>query len=210
MSLRDAAHRVLSAPFIRPVWRALRDEQIVRKWQRAGSPVPPPHAYKQRVVKQFAERYDTTTLVETGTFQGEMVAAVEKYFSEVHTIELGADLAAKATHKFRNHPRVHVYEGDSREVLRRILPSVNSPTLFWLDAHYSEGITARAEIDSPISEELEIILALQKRPIILIDDARMFDGTKGYLTSDAVRKIVDTRRPGWSVKMEHDIFRVYP
>jgi hypothetical protein len=210
MSLRDAAHRVLSAPFIRPVWRTLRDEQIVRKWQRAGSPVPPPHAYKQRVVQQFAERYDATTLIETGTFQGEMVAAVEKYFSEVHTIELGTDLAAKAMQRFRNHPRVHVYNGDSREVLRRILPSVNSPTLFWLDAHYSEGITARAEIDSPISEELEIILASQKRPIILIDDARMFDGTKGYLTGDAVRKIIDTRRPGWNIEMEHDIFRIYP
>lgn len=209
-SLRGAAYRVLSAPYIRPIWRRFRDTQIVYSWRRAGCPIPPPHAYKQRVVKQFAARFGTATLVETGTFQGEMVTAVAKYFSQVHTIELGTQLAALASAKFRSDPRVHVYNGDSREILRRILPGIEEPTLFWLDAHYSGGITGRAEVDSPVSEELEIILAVQERPVILIDDARVFDGSNGYLSAAALRKMIERHRPGWIVELENDIFRIFP
>jgi hypothetical protein len=209
MSVRGAARQVVSAPYIRPIWRALRDRQVVYSWQRAGCPVPPPHAYKQQVVKQFAARFGAATLVETGTFQGDMVVAVCKYFSQVHTIELGSDLAARASARFRSDPRIHVYNGDSREILKRILPRIEAPVLFWLDAHYSAGITARAEIDSPISEELEFIFASQERPTILIDDARAFDGVNGYLTAAGLRETVESRRPGSIVELEHDIFRIY-
>ncbi len=45
------------------------------RWERAGRPVPPPNAVKQQVVRQTSIAFGLTTLVETGTFRGDMIRA---------------------------------------------------------------------------------------------------------------------------------------
>ena len=87
---------------------------------------------------------------------------------------------------------------------------VQLATAFLARSHYSGGITGRAEVDSPVAEELEIILAVQERPIILIDDARVFDGSNGYLSAAALRTMIESHRPGWIVELESDIFSIFP
>jgi hypothetical protein len=53
---------------------------------------------------------------------------------------------------FRPPPykQITVLQGDSGNVITRVMQEVFQPVLFWLDAHYSGGITARGELDSPI------------------------------------------------------------
>jgi hypothetical protein len=46
-----------------------------------------------------------------------------------------------------------------------------------LDGRYSEGCTARGETNTPILQELEAIFAFCPIWVVLIDDARHFDGT---------------------------------
>jgi len=47
-------------------------------WEKKGNRAPPPHAYKQTTVKQYAKLFSTKTFVETGTYRGDMVEATKK------------------------------------------------------------------------------------------------------------------------------------
>jgi hypothetical protein len=82
--------------------------------------------------------------------------------------------------------------------------------LFWLDGHYSAGITARGDIATPISLELEAILSHPvKSHVILIDDARDFTGKDSYpFLDNLLHKIrVDGN---YSVEVTTDIIRLTP
>src|SRR5258706_16154496 len=60
----------------------------IHKWESAGRPIPPPDAVKQKVVREYAERFRIKLLVETGTYLGDMINAVKDVFSVIHSIEL--------------------------------------------------------------------------------------------------------------------------
>jgi hypothetical protein len=112
--------------------------------------------------------------VETGTGQGDTVAAVQPLFSEIHTVEQDESLHAAAARRFVGDAAVHVHRGDSGRVLRAIAPQLGSrAVLYWLDAH----ATGEAPVDGPecpLVEELAAISALSERSVIAIDDARLF------------------------------------
>jgi hypothetical protein len=48
----------------------------------------------------------------------------------------------KAKHRFRADPNIHILQGDSGEILPKIMGDISQPCLFWLDEHYSGGINA--------------------------------------------------------------------
>ena len=50
-----------------------------------------------------------------------------------------------------------IVQGDSGKVLSEILLEINEPAIFWLDGHYTAGITARGVKECPIFEELDCI-----------------------------------------------------
>jgi hypothetical protein len=80
-----------------------------------------------------------------------------------------------------------------------------------LDGHYSAGITARGDLDTPIMAELS---AICDHPIdghvILIDDARCFTGEDDYPTVDEVRDFVASRKPDHGFELALDIMRITP
>ena len=47
-------------------------------WILRGRPLRSPHLLKQKVVREYGERFGLKTLVETGTYYGEMVAAMKE------------------------------------------------------------------------------------------------------------------------------------
>src|SRR5436190_6339757 len=55
-----------------------------------------PHTVKRRVVRDYAKRYGARTLVETGTYLGDMIAAMAGSFETLHSIELSDEFYAKA------------------------------------------------------------------------------------------------------------------
>jgi hypothetical protein len=75
-------------------------------------------------------------------------------------------------------------KGNSADLLPEVLRKIpaSKRIIFWLDGHYSGGKTGKGEEYSPIVHELKIIVGSGRKDIILIDDARCFDGNNGYPT----------------------------
>jgi hypothetical protein len=183
----------------------------IAAWFAVDSPVPPPSAYKQELIKTYAKAYGVDTLVETGTYLGDMVQTTKAYFKEVHSIELGQELYQNAKDRFRSDKNVRLYQGDSGELLMGILKKLKRPAIFWLDAHYSEGITAKGKTNTPVVEEVEAILAHKvSGHVILIDDSRIFNGKDGYPTISYLEKKIHKALPKASFIDRHDIIRIQP
>ncbi len=180
----------------------------IKEWKNNGCPIPPPHLVKQNTIKEYQQKYRYTILVETGTFLGEMIEAQKKRFKQIISIELGVDLFQKAQEKFSNDKHIQIYQGDSGKVLEKILQSIEKPAIFWLDGHYSGGITAKGEKNSPIYEELDAIFNSKKlNHVLLIDDARCFVGKDDYPTIEELIKYIRNKNKKYQVEVKYDIIR---
>lgn len=173
-------------------------------WRMRGSPRPKvPHIIKQHTLAQFAERFNLRVMVETGTNLGNMINAQKDRFREIYSIELDKWLAARAKRKFADRPDIHLYQGDSGEVLPSIMPHIREPALFWIDAHWGA-------IDAPVKKELECIYRHPIRNhVLLIDDARYFDGHGDYYSIEELRQHAAREYPGSVVEVKDDIIRIY-
>jgi hypothetical protein len=157
------------------------------------------------------QRHKIRSFVETGTYLGDTLAhlAQDDRIS-CFSIELDTKFYKSASHRFRNWANIRVFHGDSGDVLPVIMEELLGPTLFWLDGHYSGGITAKGEMDTPISKELQTILdSSNKDHVILIDDARCFDGTNDYPFLDELLAIVRSSSE-YEIEVSADIIRLTP
>ena len=123
--------------------------------------------------------------VETGTYLGNTTAGAAHLFREVHTVELDEKLYKRATERFHASPNVTCHHGNSPDVLRTLAATISEPALFFLDAHWSGGVTAHGDVEVPLLEELEIIRRRPYDDFIVIDDARLVGkaGTTGLRIS---------------------------
>jgi hypothetical protein len=80
-----------------------------------------------------------------------MVQAVSSEVDGVSPIATGR--SGWGSRKFVRDHRVHIYPEDSSEILAALVGSQDRPALFWFDARYSAGITARGATDTPIISE---------------------------------------------------------
>jgi len=187
-----------------------RQEAEIREWEALGKPNPPPHIVKQRTVEHYGKTFSLRVLIETGTYQGDMVEAMKDIFDKIISIELKRELYERATKRFKTNGHISIILGDSGKVLRDVLVEIDEPCLFWLDGHYSAGITAKEEVDTPIRKELDHIL---NHPVaghvILIDDARLFVGVNHYPRIEELKDILLTSHPDWILDVEHDIIRIH-
>jgi hypothetical protein len=207
---REIADMVRRGAFSQPLPGAEESRRLVSEWDRAGRPVPPPPAFKQGVVREYGERFGLQTLVETGTFMGDTVAAGRDQFRRIYSVELSADLARLAKERFRGDPHVTILQGDSAAVLPKILSEIHESCLFWLDGHYSGGITALGDSVTPILGELGTIFAHPVRDhVILIDDARDFRPEKNHPTLEELRAFIAGSRPDLLFEVEDDIIRLH-
>lgn len=181
------------------------------KWEKKGKPVPPPHIIKQKVLREYAETYGLKILVETGTYYGDMVEAMKKYFDQIYSIELSRDLYEKALKRFKGVENIELLHGDSAIELGNAIKKINHPALFWLDGHYSGGVTAKGKCDTPIYEELEHILSTQNRmQVIIIDDARCFGTDPAYPSIEELTNFVKAKKNNVNILVQDDIIRITP
>jgi hypothetical protein len=173
-------------------------------WRLRGCPGPKvPHLVKQWTLTHFARKFKLQVLVEGGTNLGNMINVQENRFREIYSIERDDYLAARAKRKFAGHPHIHLFHGDSAEVLPRIVQAIKEPVLFWLDAHWG------AE-SAPIRQELASIYRHPIREhVLLIDDARYFDGHGDYPSIAELREQANREYPGSVVEVKDDIVRIY-
>jgi hypothetical protein len=168
---------------------------------------------KQQVLRSVAQEFGLRILVETGTFYGDMVEALKGDFEGIYSIELSRDLYEKARRRFAKEKHITLLQGDSGEVLERLVKVLEKPALFWLDGHYSAGETARGVKDTPILEELEHILgSCEKRHVIVVDDARCFGTDPAYPSVEELRSFVMSQRQNmvFLLDKQHDNVQIIP
>jgi hypothetical protein len=166
---------------------------------------------KRTFIRQAQSVLRYSTFIETGSFLGDTAHFAGGLFDTVHTIELSSDLAGKCRERLAPLSNVTVHEGDSAEVLGELLPGIDNSCLFWLDGHFSGGITARGVVDTPVVEELKAIADHGVRPhAILIDDARIFGTDDAYPTLEEVIGFLRAIDPGFKIGVAADIIWAAP
>ena len=204
MGLKAKTNNFLS-PFVP---KSILNRYLSYKWEKQGKPVPPPHIIKQKIIAKYQQEYRYDVLVETGTYLGTMIEAQKNRFKKIISIELGVELYKNAKNRFKKENHIQIIHGDSGEVLPQIIPKITQPAIFWLDGHFSEGITAKGEKDCPIYKELNAILISQKHShILLIDDARHFVGLGDYPTINELTKHVKSINGKYQVEIKDDVIR---
>lgn len=169
---------------------------------------PQPHAIKKATIHEYQERYKIHTFIETGTYLGEMVEAMKNSFEKIYSVELNEKLYEEAKEKFAKDNNISIIHGDSGTVLPFLLKNITEPTLFWLDGHYSGGFTSKWALDTPIKSELKSIFEHpNKSHVILIDDARLFNGANDYPTYRDVKTIA--KKYGYTSRKGNDIIAIY-
>lgn len=150
-------------PYLAAVWR--------------GEYRPAPHAIKMRVLKAWVPDPAGMTLVETGTFLGDTVVALRHAFGRIVSIEINPALYAIAQSRVASARNVELVLGDCVVELPKILSKLDTRAVFWLDGHWSGGVTGRGVVDDPILISLsQIAKHPHKKHILFIDDARTFQG----------------------------------
>jgi len=196
--------------WLKPIHVKIRDQRLLREWVKKGKPVPPPHAVKLMVIRKYAKKFSIKIFIETGTDDGATVASVKNIFNKIYSIELSIVLYARAKDKFSKDSRISIIHGDSSKELPKVLKNISEPCLFWIDAHYSAGISAKGKINTPAWQELQHILKHPtKGHVILIDDARKFTGKNDYPSIQEVQNLVFEYLPDWSFKIKNDIIRIH-
>lgn len=181
------------------------------RWVARGKPTPPPPATKARILAGLARRYGMRTFVETGTFYGDTVAALRRYFDAIYTIELSDELHQRACARFSNDPAIHVLHGDSGELLPQVLEGLDAPALFWLDGHYSGGITAKGSKETPIIAELAALAAQKECPhMIVIDDAHCHGVLPDYPTLPELYLMMRRVWPEAKIRLDANMVQVLP
>lgn len=129
---------------------------------------PPPN-----LILYCAEKFDIKHFVETGTFKGGTTNWASKHFDTVDTIENSKSVYVETSNKLSHLKNVNFHFGDTRDLLKEVADKQNK-TLFWLDAHWCDGLTYGAEDQCPILDEIDIINQKTEEYFIFIDDARLF------------------------------------
>lgn len=168
------------------------------------------HEQRREVLRSYGKRYGARVFIETGTAGGDTPAALMGDFERLYTIEVGRGVYEAARKRFAG-TNVTCLCGDSGQRLGNVLAEVDEPALLWLDGHYCGG--DRAEKDTPILEELATIFATGVRHVILIDDARLFEGMSHFGEHDwphidSVRQMAEQH--GYAFEVFDDIVRLTP
>lgn len=207
----ESLKQVLKKTIPDDVIKLRRDFEARRAWEKQGRPSPPPHIIKEELVKQLAKTFKTSVLIETGTYLGDMVHAMRKSFTRILSFELDQQLAEQAQKRFAGDSRIEIIQGDSGKLLGDHIRTIDERCLFWLDGHYSGGITAQGALETPIKNELNFILSHPvDGHVILIDDARCFTGENDYPTLLELVALVNDQKPGWKFTVDTDVIRIHP
>jgi hypothetical protein len=121
------------------------------------------------------------TFVETGSYRGFTLDFMKSRYRSIYSIELSEKWFRYCRNKFKHHPHMHFYHGNSAEILPNVLDAITEPAIVFLDAHYSGGSTVKADdkCDSPLIFELAYLQSRRADDIIIVDDTSFFNAKGG-------------------------------
>lgn len=183
-------------------------QKEMENWEKAGRPAPPPHSIKEEIIKDYQSRFEYNTLVQTAVYSGEMIEAQKGFFNKIIAVELSENQYAIAKQKFSNDSNVFFVYGDSRAIMHKVLSTLHEPAIFWLNRQHSAGLNSKEKKRTPIFEELHALFNGKKlKHVILIDNARLFNGTSGYPTIQELKEYVHKFDSTYTISVEEDIIR---
>lgn len=167
-----------------------------------------PQIIKQKVFLKYGVK--DAIWVETGTYLGSTTSYLSGLFPHVYTVEPEPKLYAAACKRFEGK-NVTLFNDVSENIFPTLLPKLSGNVNFWLDGHYSHGITFKGEKECPVEDEL---IAIENnfdnfdKLTILIDDVRCFlPNNSSYTDYPSIDYLVDwARRMNFHWRIEHDIF----
>jgi hypothetical protein len=202
--LRGARNRFLAA-----LPGRLREPLQLAVWRREGGGARPPLFHKRAIIAGYVRESRASVFVETGTHYGDTVEAIHGLVPLTFSIELHPELHRAASERFEGYPDVEILQGDSGIVLRDLAGRLPQPAVFWLDGHLTGGVSARGESDTPVLAELRTIREEYEGSfVVLIDDARLFDGTNSYPSLEELRRFVREWDPALQFEVADDIIRI--
>lgn len=123
---------------------------------------------------QLRDEYELRDFIETGTYYGGTAAWAASYFDRVTTIEYSRQIYEEALHRYGKIQNIDFILGDSRVVLKTVVPRLSNRAIFWLDSHWSGGQTYGAHDESPLMDEIGTLRMAKCTHFLFIDDARLF------------------------------------
>ncbi len=178
----------------------------------------PDYTEKRAILEGFIKKFGLQVMIETGTFRGDTVEYFKDKLPKVYSIELSKELAEKAASRFKGDSNVQIICGDSGLILKELVHTINEPALYWLDGHYSSEffigteyfVTAKGEKNTPVVSELQTLLKDKHKHVILIDDARHFNGDNDYPKVKEIKKMLQHAAHPYTLYVEKDIIRILP
>jgi hypothetical protein len=169
-----------------------------------------------QLVRDLSGALGIRRAVETGTYLGSSTRKLASIFPEVATIEISRELHEAARERLADLPGVTCRHGDSSAELP-LLASLNEPTLYWLDGHWSAADTGGRERQCPLLDELGALAGGHPDDCMLIDDARFFLAAPPPPWSPelwpSVAEVIDalrTVRPSHHITVLHDLIIAVP
>ncbi len=220
MSPQTTAHRLRSIrrrnrliaflPWLSRVGELRQIFTSAKRWRSEGWFVPVPHFVRRAMLLSQARALQAEVFVETGTYKGGTTWSLLNEFREIITIEVDHELARIAEERFRKFSHVTLIEGDSATLLAGICANLGQRPLFYLDGHYSGGVTGMGSEECPVLKELEAIFSHTHEPFrIVIDDARLFGSDPAYPDFSVVAELVSKHDPNMTVRIENDAILIY-
>jgi hypothetical protein len=189
--------------------RVLRSFRGYIDWGKRAYAAPSPTDVKH--VCLLRNGIPGATWVETGTYLGHTTEILSRHGEMIYSIEPEPKLFENARRRFGHVKNIEIINGASEDVFPTLLPRVSGNVNFWLDGHYSGGITFKGLRDTPITDELAVIadnLGHFRSVCVLVDDVRCFGPSQeSYVGYPSLDFLVDWARSyelRWHI--EHDIF----
>ena len=146
---------------------------------------------REHKLNDYIDKYNLKYYFETGTGKAECLEYALRYpFEEYWTVDIDEDLIEESFNKFRNMSKnINLLIGKSTEIIDEYVPQIpkESPTLFYLDAHfpgadfqkctYEESIREHKKDAFPLEEEVDVILEKRdiSKDVFIIDDLVLYE-----------------------------------
>jgi hypothetical protein len=135
---------------------------------------------RQKLYQALITKIATVAIIETGTYRGTTTEFMAGTGLPIYSVEGLARNYGFARARLWRKRNVHLYQGDSREVLRKLFAGKLRPlrgrmVFAYLDAHWNA--------DLPLREELEIIFDHCPAAVVMIDDFQV-PNDPGYQYDD--------------------------
>ena len=188
----------------------MRYGQVYQDWGMRQFGAPSPNHIKQQTVLRNGLK--DAVWIETGTFLGDTTALMAATGNLVFTIEPEPNLYLRAVERFQGMSNVTVINELSEIAMPKLLSEKRGAVNFWLDGHYSGGITFKGPKDTPLADELREIAKSRTNMtdiVVMVDDIRCCDPRHSEYQEvyPSLDFLVDWARANYfSWRIEQDIF----